>query len=187
MKEIIKFTKDFESKWRTTIESINTNNGLKSIIDSFDDNRKSINSENYNKVLKKFGIYIFYIKPIKPYDLEILKNDWKQFGYDKYPKISEKRFKSIMPIDVDKWYPFYIGKAENLGDRLKQHITHKENTPTYGLKLNGRDYFNAHNIEYSFWELPDELVNTKKEIKQFLMTQLETKLRNQLKPWIGKQ
>lgn len=57
---------------------------------------------------------------------------------------------------------------------------------TYGLKLKERKQFlDNHEIEIGFWHLP-EMQGVFREIKQFIIINLESKLRNRLKLWIGK-
>lgn len=173
--------------WKNIQENIISDEYLNSIKNKLKENRCSIEENSYVNIKNTFGIYVFYIKPVEAYSLESLTEKWNQKGYDKYPKIVQKRFSKHTDININTEYVFYIGKSEELGSRIKQHITHKGKTSTYSLKLKGRDFFNKENITFSYWELPLELSKCSKEIKQFIITQIETELRDRLNPWIGKQ
>ncbi len=187
MTDIVSFLKKFEKLWAETKIIIDNNHTTKCIQNHFQNHQLPISNFRYESLKNKYGIYIFYIKPSKVYTYESLCEDWIQFNYDKYPKVIKRRFNHYIPIDKERWYPFYIGKSENLGKRLNEHINHNDKISTYSLKLNGRKKFNPNNIKYSYWNLPDEVKSCPKEIKQFLLTQLEHQLRQELKPWVGRQ
>ncbi|MCL7765065.1 hypothetical protein MPF19_16700 [Polaribacter sp. Z014] len=173
--------------WKNIQENIVSEQNLDSIKNKLKEKQSSIDEINFINIKNTFGIYIFYIKPKEAYTLKTLTKNWTQNGYNNYPKIVQKRFNKYNQIKIDTEYVFYIGKSEKLGARIKEHITHKGKTATYSLKLEGRASFNKENISFSYWELPIELANCTKEIKQFIITQIETELRNKLNPWIGKQ
>ena len=85
------------------------------------------------------------------------------------------------------WYCFYLGKGENIRNRVNEHITHGATHATYGLKLKERKIFlDTNEIEVGYWHLP-EMPDVPREIKQFIITNFESRLRDELKPWIGKQ
>ena len=85
------------------------------------------------------------------------------------------------------WFSLYIGKGEKLKNRIDEHLNHPPTHATYGLKLSKREKFlDDHEIEIGFWHLP-EMPGVSREIKQFIITNLESRLRDELKPWIGKQ
>lgn len=187
MNEIIKFNSEFKSLWTKTRKRFNDANIYSAIIDDFRLNAEFISSTKYRRLFKRFGVYVFYIKPLKAYSLEELSADWNFDGYSNYPRIIKSKFSFYDEINTEKWYPFYIGKAENLGSRINEHINHKGDNATYGLKLKDRKFFNPQNIKYSYWEFPEDLENSPKDIKQFLLRHLEKELREKIKPWIGKQ
>ena len=187
MKELETFTKDFDRLWAKTQTTMLSNNTLDNIERHLLNNQQSIGSNQYTTLNKKFGIYIFYIKPKQTYNYKSLCEDWRQSNYDRYPKVIKKTFNQYQDIDTEKWYPLYIGKCQNLGKRLLEHITHRDKKSTYSLKLNGRAQFSSDNVTYSFWELPHTVMTDSKEIKQFILTQLEYQLRRKINPWIGKQ
>jgi hypothetical protein len=185
MKEFLNFAKTFHQLWSDTLELIDKNGTLDAIIEYLEANQQPISSTNYKLINKTWGIYVFYIEPDCEFTYDMLCKSWNQDGYDKYPKTSKTRF--LKSINENKLhYTFYLGKTENIAKRIEEHITHKDKHPTYSLKLNGRLSFNQ-NILCSYWELPFEFEKFPKEVKQFLITQLESKLRNKLNPWIGKQ
>lgn len=148
-----------------------------------------ISDTTYEKYSKKWGVYIFTITPKKQLSLEELTLLWDETGngYVKYPRVCKKRF--LKSITVSKGeYILYVGKSEDIGGRIKEHITQEKNKTTYGLKLNKRKILEESSIAYNFWLLPDSIqVHKSKPVKQFLITQLESKLRHRLNPWIGKQ
>ncbi|OSY88532.1 hypothetical protein WH52_07230 [Tenacibaculum holothuriorum] len=157
------------------------------IIDELANTKKSISKVDFEAIKNDFGVYVFYIKPTKTYTLETLQKDWEDNIYSNYPKVVKKRFLKHKNIELDSQYPFYIGKSEKLKTRIKEHITHSGKTSTYSLKLEGRKYFNNQTITFSYWKLPTELEKCSPEIKQFLITQIESKLRDRLNPWVGKK
>ena len=187
MKEIIEFARGFETIWEETKQKIKTNDSVETIFKKLELEKKPISEMFYSEIENTFGVYIFYIKPTKKYNLSSLKQDWNDKAYIKYPNIIQTRFEKHLPIKTSTQYPFYIGKSEKLGSRVRQHINQEKDKTTYGLKLKGRRYFNIENITFSYWKLPEELANCTKEIKQFIITQIESELRNKLNPWIGKQ
>lgn len=135
---------------------------------------------------QKFGIYVFFIKPENVYqDSESLMDVWNIESFRKYPKVVKKRFNQCEALDG--WFPFYIGKSEKLGTRINEHLNHHSQHATYGLKLKERTAFLKNNqIELGYWTLP-EMEKVPREIKQFIITNLEFRLRGKMKPWIGKQ
>jgi hypothetical protein len=134
----------------------------------------------------QFGLYVFYIKPKAKYlSIEMLEQDWINKEFSNYPKIIKKRFEANS--ENKEWIPFYIGKSEKVGKRISEHINHKKNHATYGLKLNDRIDFKLKNeIKVGYWLLSVN-ENTPIEIKQFIITNFERELRKKLNPWIGKQ
>lgn len=134
----------------------------------------------------QFGIYAFFIKPNENYsDIESLEVAWNIKSFRKFPNVVKKRFS--ISESKDGWFPFYIGKSEKLGSRINEHLKHHSQHSTYGLKLKYRASFLKNNqIEVGYWCLP-EMSDVSNEIKQFIITNLESQLREEMKPWIGKQ
>jgi len=126
MKEIIKFNTAFELLWTNTKEIFNDEKTYESIIDKFNFNSELIDGEKHKSLFNKFGIYVFYLRPLKAYCFEELYGDWNFDGYKNHPRIIKSKFSSYEEIKTDQWYPLYIGKAENLGKRINEHINHKD-------------------------------------------------------------
>lgn len=187
MEEVITFNSSFETFWKSTKKQFQEEKIYESIIGKSKCNAEFIDGTKYKTLHKKFGIYVFYIRPLKSYCFEELDEDWNIDGYSNYPQIIKSKFSSYEKIRTDQWYPFYIGKAEDLGKRINEHINHKDAIRTYGLKLKDRMFFTPQNIQYSYWKLPEELADSAKDIKQFLLRHLENELRGRMKPWIGRQ
>ncbi len=157
---------------------------LKDIFYSFSQTKVSIYS--FSNFPNDFGIYIFFVKPEHVFkDCESLMDVWNIDSFRKYPKVIKKRFRECEA--KDGWFPFYIGKSENLGKRVNEHLSHHSQHATYGLKLKDRTEFLRNNkIEVGFWKLP-EMESVPREIKQFIITNLEFILRDKMKPLVGKQ
>jgi hypothetical protein len=187
MDTLIKSTLELETVWKTIKDKIQSKETLDLIKTELKEKQRSIDEINYKDVKNTFGVYIFYIKPKVAYNLKTLNKNWSEKGFYKYPKIIQKRFSKHLNINTNHEYVFYIGKSEKLGSRIREHITHGKTVSTYGLKLKERVYFNKQNITFSYWELPEELERCTKEIKQFIITQIESELREQWNPWVGKQ
>lgn len=187
MKHLIKFADDFNNLWEHFDKTIFSETEMDIITNHLCFKKKLIEFQNYNTISNQFGVYIFYVKPHVKFTLHSLIDEWTEPNYSKYPKVVKTRFNTHKNINTENFYPLYIGKAEKLGKRIKEHIEHKGKGATYSLKLNGRDNFTKENISFSYWKLPKELNEHPKAIKQFIITELEKKLRKKLNPWIGKQ
>lgn len=175
---------NFASSVAEDWENLDKEEILVEILDSFE--RSRIDHSGEVDIPDQFGIYAFFIKPNKVYqDCDSLKDVWNIENFRKYPRVVKKRFGECEA--VDGWFPFYIGKSEKLGSRIKEHLTHDSQHATYGLKLKERTEFLENNeIEVGYWSLP-EMEGVPREIKQFIITYLESRLRDRMKPWIGKQ
>lgn len=185
MKKLIKFADDFKNLWKEFDETIFSNFEVEKVKNEL--KLKSEKKEDYTKIENNFGVYVFYIKPHKKFTYNTLLKAWKEPNYSNFPKVAKTRFSSYKNINTDEFYPFYIGKSEKLGSRINEHLIHKGKTSTYSLKLNERTLFKENQISFAYWKLPKELEEHPKAIKQFIITELEKKLRYHLKPWIGKQ
>jgi hypothetical protein len=132
-----------------------------------------------------YGIYLFQICLNHGTDISEFKNDFEQnWKIDKSPQIIVSRFKIT---ETGTWYPLYIGKAEKLSNRIYEHCFQDKNKPTYGLKLKHRtELLDKVKIRYSYYKVADKENPNKKAI-QFVMTNLESAIRDKLNPWIGKQ
>ena len=174
----------FGSKVSNEWDALDKEEILVEILDLF--RRSRIDHSGEVDIPDQFGIYSFFIKPEKVYQTcESLNEVWNIEPFKKFPKIVKKRFEVCEA--EDGWFPFYIGKSERLGTRIKEHLNHHSQHATYGLKLKERTEFLRNNkIEVGYWTLP-EMEGIPREIKQFIITNLESRLREKMKPWIGKQ
>lgn len=185
------FTNDFSCRWNTVQKELDEGL-LQIIVEQLKAKTFPLTNRSYTQVSNRWGIYLFQIRTDCNYHFESLKKAWeddaKAIGYRKFPKVYKGRFQklAIEHTESDTPYAFYLGKSEKLGHRIEQHITHDQTNATYGLKLKGRpDFYDC--ISYSFWELPIEHPQGNRAVAQFVLTQLEHALRNQLHPLIGKQ
>ena len=178
--------KDFAVKFDEQWKSILNENILEEIQESLLKSRKK-DLKDLKNLRNDFGIYAFYINPKETYScVEDLKNNWNIDGFKKYPKVVKKRFEIQEPCEAG-WFSLYIGKGEKLKNRIDEHLNHHPTHATYGLKLRERKKFlNDNDIEIGFWYLP-EMPGVSREIKQFIITNLEARLRDKMEPWIGKQ
>ncbi|MDD7914116.1 hypothetical protein H9I45_00800 [Polaribacter haliotis] len=185
MKKLIKFADDFKNLWEEFDKTIFSDFEIEKIINEL--KLKSERNEDYTTIENDFGVYVFFIKPHENFTNDSLLAAWREPSYSNYPKVAKTRFNSYKNININEVYPFYIGKSEKLGSRITEHFTHKGTTSTYSLKLKDRTLFDKNEITFAYWKLPKELENHPKTLKQFIITELEKKLRNKLMPWIGKQ
>ena len=168
------FTEEFIS---TVLESICLS---KKRIDSYD-------------IPNTFGIYVFYLKRELIFeDYEKFSDLWNEDGYTYYPKAIKKNFGECKL--VNGFIPFYVGKAEKINTRIKEHLTLEKNKTTYSLKLNERKNIKREDFEVGYWSLDNEINGThfpdktiEKQVKQIIITIIEQEIRKQLKPLVGKQ
>lgn len=136
---------------------------------------------------EKKGIYFFQIE-----------NDLKSKNFDEWYKDFEKRWvccnnkithtsKTVAPrIKSHKgnkidWIPLYIGKAENLSKRVKEHLSNGAASTTYALKLKERkSCLKDYNFKLSVIDIDVENYDQ-------IVPIIENTLRDKYKPIIGKQ
>lgn len=181
METLKKFGLEISDRWTGLPKEDYLNEVFNSIIET-----RCSYKENIDEIRNDFGIYAFFIKPKHKYtDPEHLQNVWEVEGFRKYPKVVKSRFS--ISVSIDGWFTFYIGKGEQLKNRVTEHINHSSQHSTYGLKLKDReDFLTQNEIEVGYWHLPP-MENVLPEIKQFIITNFEIALRKRLNPWIGKQ
>ena len=165
-----------------------------SILAQMEGNKKAIDNnftefkiENIEK--NSWGVYVFYINPSKTISTYTdLNNLWETDLNDKRlhsPKVIKGK---LQILTAGKSTCFYVGKSEDLGNRISQHIHQRTKYTTYGLKISEHTRLHAENtFSYSYFVLkvkPEE--NIKDGMKCLLVT-LERHLRNELNPLIGKQ
>lgn len=179
-----KLIHDFALNTSLEWENLDIEEILIVILDSINLSRSDLSNEI--EINNKFGIYAFFIRPNEVYkNCESVNKVWNIKPFKNFPKLIKKRFEQCEA--ENGWFPFYIGKSEKLGSRIKEHLNHPSQHTTYGLKLKERTEFLKNNqIEVGYWTLP-EMEGVPREIRQFIITNLESRLREKMKPWIGKQ
>lgn len=120
------------------IVSLNNIDKLKTIKAEAEFNLKNIDKSLVNKYYKKAGIYYFEIKFIKDLNngdiYKYLYDEWRIDSRKNIPNIIKKRVEKYSMIKKDNWYPFYIGKSGNVGERLGEHL--EGTSTTASLRLN---------------------------------------------------
>jgi len=140
---------------------------------------------------KSWGIYAFFITPVEGQNFTYgqLEEHWKKMKEDKktgeIPKTIKGRFEGKERDSIKSPTCLYLGKSEELGKRIRQHI-HSSVKGTYALKIS--KHTKLHKIftfKYSYVQI--EPNGDFKDGMQCLLLTLEKRLREQLKPLIGKQ
>lgn len=137
-----------------------------------------------NDILHTYGVYCFYIKFSEQITIDKFRELWDKDNIEYQPKVSLKRFTEIKK---DDWSVLYVGKSENLNKRIHQHVNLPV-TSTFALKLRRRNNLNTIASYRLVWYALDGIEKeSDKNIIQFILTNLESELRNSMKPIIGKQ
>jgi hypothetical protein len=139
------------------------------------------------------GIYCFWYEGDKlPFE-KFKKNyliDGKALSLSKPYKKWYDQDKTPIAIDNDsvKAYSFYLGKREGVLGRISQHMGAIYSSPsTYGMHLK-RNHKLKGQLYVGYWMLPFTIVKPlDKYVLQQVLTFLESELRNELAPWVGKQ
>lgn len=137
------------------------------------------------------GIYMFWVELAnwggedKPWNLllsEFLDRwDKPEELITYFPKSNKKRSK-LGDHCNNELIPFYLGKSEQLSNRIEQHIYLKPNKRTYALKLDHRVSL-LRDVRFEINWLPLEANKS----TYFLVAQVESLLREHFMPIIGKQ
>ncbi|MBK8454537.1 MAG: hypothetical protein WAQ53_02400 [Thiofilum sp.] len=168
---------------------------LKSCIDKLSEEGTNITfNENVSIDCNNSGIYLFWIS-FKNLDvkttnslekiLENFLNKWDnpEESISYFPKSNKERSKSTSEkYQKEDWIPFYLGKSENIGDRIHQHLYIEPNKKTYALKLMHRKSFSK-KVKFKINYLSIKTTN----VDYFLVERVELFLRDKLFPIIGKQ
>lgn len=164
------------------------------VLNQLEQNRSPLNSKfseigDLDIEKNSWGVYVFYIEPKEPIETyERLCELWITDSKDNKlmsPKPIKGRFNLI---GCDTPACFYLGKSENLRHRISQHIHQKTAASTYGLKLSAHDRLHENNLfSYSYCTLKVNPGKEYYESMKFLLVTLESHLRRDLKPLIGKQ
>ncbi|ALM21994.1 hypothetical protein AAT17_12505 [Nonlabens sp. MIC269] len=170
---------------------------LTAILVGIDEKIDTIKSQLYNnkKPIDQFikgisnipGVYAFFIKPKSPSFKTEFEDIWLNNEIKKYPKVVKSRFNNTQEIS-DGFYTFYLGKSEKVDSRVHEHIFHGPEKTTFSLKLNARkNFLIQYELYYSKFEFPELAAVPDKAITQFIITRIESQLRNKMNPWVGKQ
>lgn len=135
-----------------------------------------------------WGIYVFWVSfDCEFKDYSSLFQLWRTSPEGKKiiaPAMIKKRF---VPILRGKEYCLYIGKSEDLSKRISQHIHLSAEKNTYGLKLSQMIHLHPiWTVSYSYYQLVDS-PELNLDAYRAILVILERRLREKLKPLIGKQ
>ncbi|WP_421764352.1 hypothetical protein [Ekhidna sp.] len=135
------------------------------------------------KFKKVSGLYLFEIKNKENQDFDMwlsqFRPKWEGLDIMNTPSLKQIRIlkhKNTSPT----WIPLYIGKSNNLFDRIKGHFVLRSNQRTVGLKLNERVNLKDEIIKISIIKL--ECTNY-----SIIAPIAESTLRNRLNPIVGRQ
>jgi len=140
------------------------------------------------------GIYMFWadLSSFKENNTESLNALCSQFldNWDKptenisyFPKSNQGRTeKTLINIEKGDMFPFYLGKSQNIEKRVDQHLYLKAESSTYALKLSNRPKL-LKNIVFEITWLPLETTSE----TYFLVSRVESLLRDLINPIVGKQ
>jgi hypothetical protein len=165
---------------------------LQNIIDHIQNNKILIDKDYKefkveNIPSKSWGIYVFYIHPSETLEkYKALEYLWHTAnGKLNSPKAIKGKFEKL---EKDEPACFYVGKSEDLSKRISQHIHQKTNPSTYGLKISEHDKLHKdYKFSFSYYILKEKPSKEIKDAMKCLLVTLESNLRHQMKPLIGKQ
>lgn len=145
----------------------------------------NLSDEGTIREQKYSGLYLIEVRAdIGSTDLagwiKLLRTEWEHDDYKTNftSNFKDKRIKKHS--ELVEWMPFYIGKSENVGKRVKEHITLKLENKTYALKLNARPAMKAREFRLSTLKMP--VTNY-----SILAPKLEEAMRDKIHPLIGRQ
>jgi len=133
MNEIDNYIESIQNNWEKILPALK----LKAK-KALDKKQYIINFENQknDKLPETPGIYLFHIKPTVIINNNNIEKIWMSNGVIKFsPNIILKRVKFEK---INKWYPLYIGKTENLLKRINEHCFQDLDKTTYSMKLRHR-------------------------------------------------
>lgn len=139
-----------------------------------------------------FGVYCFWIEKDKLPPFEEFKEEWNINKDDLALSQPFKKWFNENKKIKDNFRPFYLGKRENIMNRIEQHINNSSKT-TYGLHLYRGNEKWKKGVHVSWFKFPPRALeklktNTEnKMLQQLLLTYLEYELRQKFNPMIGKQ
>ena len=131
------------------------------------------------------GIYLFEIKNDGKFAsfekwIKDFKAKWENEEYLKKhtPNLRELSIKAHSHLA--DWVPMYIGKSRHVNKRIDEHINKELHKTTYALKLMARK-----NLKDNLFQLKTIKVSVNNY--DAIIPRIESQLRNQLNPVIGKQ
>ena len=177
----------------------NNSKKMEKIINHLDENK--IEVKNYDNEVEinnlnqdSWGVYVFYIEPkidIVGYDdfkkLWEIDHNGNTIKYIPRAKKYKKSCEKFKPLEREKERCFYVGKSQDLIQRIREHINSKTSESTYALKLSKQKKILENAVfKYSYFCLTKEKPKDKDSMN-FLLEILEKKIRKELRPLIGKQ
>ena len=135
---------------------------------------------------KKIGLYLFEIDTngLEDYNkwVEHFITKWQDEKYKKYfvPNSRKSRLEHHRNKPIEKWMPLYLGKTNNLGGRINQHIFHELKKPTTALKLKARTNLYGERFRVKYLTL--DIQNWRE-----ILPILERALRDKVNPILGRQ
>lgn len=140
------------------------------------------------------GLYVFWLDGGKD-EINDFKKVWETQEkpiIKSRPKIIARRFNVWVNNRLENnnagktgRIPMYLGKTKSLSSRIEQHISHRADRSTYSLKLKESPDLKQFRIGYSTWRVPSKSI-AYIDIAWMLQI-LESGVRNELKPFIGRQ
>lgn len=139
---------------------------------------------NFNKYKLNFqGIYFIEIEK-KGNNITFsqwvdkFKTEWENKSFFNRPQIRQKSINNVKL--TNNWIPLYIGKSQEIGNRLYKHLFLENKKSTYALKLYDKAFLKHEKIRIKAIEINVENYD---QIVPFI----ERKLRDEINPIVGKQ
>ena len=158
----------------------------KSIVFNRNTNRVSLLDQVPKKIC---GVYYFELRFFETWPL----NTGSEFAEYWKKSLAEGNSSKVnlknIPNKIEKqhWYPLYVGKREDLNSRITEHLNKPSNLNTYALRLSHRGkLLEDAEIRFFFQEVCEFNAVYQREI-QYVLTSLESEIRKDRNPWIGKQ
>ena len=133
------------------------------------------------------GIYLFEIqnstqfKSFDSWSTDFL-DRWEHDDYRKKftPNSRKKRIKAHLNKHIEKWIPIYLGRAHNVGGRVRSHVYLELNKPRGALKLLART--NMYEETFRLSTISLQVVNY-----NVIVPRIEQLLRDRINPILGRQ
>lgn len=143
----------------------------------------TLTSKNLNDVPNVKGLYLFCFNG----GINEMENKWSEH-LNNCPFASpfnKTKFKNCVPI-IDDLYPMYVGKSENLNERVNQHWNLNNDSSTRAMRLEKfiqHNSFKAEQIRFSYIDMCKFGMD---ESTYYLCSAIERNLKNNLFPFIGR-